>query len=199
MGLWFFLPQVSCSIFLFNLRAFDSYSGVLPQVRCFILFLFCLVLLLLALLGFLINFYFVMWSVCLCVLLCKWPLSALVKVVWAEGRGDYVLFIGCLIPLVAGVPISLVVLPHAFSVSVVSIFSGASPPLVASGHWAHWVLPHFYPPLYCHQCCQGLLVLRWYPPRAPVTVRLEPLSPVPAWLVQKIQGALCRDAWLAGQ
>ena len=79
------------------------------------------------------------------------------QVASGEGRGDYVLFIGCLIPLVAGVPIFLGVLPPAFSMSVVSIFSGASPPLVASGHWAHWVLPHFYPPLYCHRVVRGYL------------------------------------------
>ena len=50
------LPSGQCV----NLWAFDSYSGVLQ--------LFCFMLLLLELLAF--SFFLIMWSVCLCVLLC---------------------------------------------------------------------------------------------------------------------------------
>ena len=44
-----------------------------------------------------------------------------------EGLVGHVPFIGCLIPLVAGVPFALGVLPPASSVSSVPIFTGASP------------------------------------------------------------------------
>ena len=62
-----------------------------------------------------------------CVLVCPFVQTTFVcfhaSGMWGEGLGDYVLFIGCLLPLVAGVPLSLGVLPLTSSVSAVPIFS----------------------------------------------------------------------------
>ena len=73
-----------------------------------------------------------------------------------EGLGDYVLFIDCLIPLFAGVPFTLGVLPPASSVSMVPIFSGATPTSTC--------------------VVGGYLSITGTPPRASVVFRLESLS-----------------------
>lgn len=73
-----------------------------------------------------------------------------------EGLGEYVVFIVCFIPLVAGVPFTLGVLPPASSVSTMPIFSGASPTSTC--------------------VVGGYLSIAGTPPRASVVFGLEPLS-----------------------
>ena len=95
-----------------------------------------------------------------------------------EGLGDYVLFIDCLIPLIAGVPFTLGVLSPASSMSTVPIFSGASPTstCVVGSYLSNAGTP------------QGL------PSYSGLSLSLS-LEPVPARLVQRIrEGSLCRDA-----
>ena len=83
-----------------NLWAFGSYSGVLPQVSCFILFSVVTVSIIRIFIEFLVVYV-------VCVLVC--PFLGLLSCMrhGREGLSDYVLFIGCLPPLVAGVPFSL--------------------------------------------------------------------------------------------
>ena len=109
-----------------------------------------------------------------------------------KGLVGYILLIGCLIPLVAGVPFALGVLPPASSVSAVPIFMGASPSLVVSGPSGSSGTTSLLPTTLLPPVSSGVTPSLLVPPQGLPSQSGLSLSlssePVPARLVQRIQG-----------
>ena len=155
------------------------------MVFYFILFIS---LLLLSLLLLFYYFFILLYGLYACVSLVHFHASGMGK-----GLVGYILLIGCLIPLVAGVPFALGVLQPASSVSVVPIFTGASPSLVVSGPSGSSGTTSLLPTTLLPPVSSGVIPSLLVPPQGLPSQSGLSLSlssePVPARLVQRIRGA----------